>query len=247
MDYNNIKLISQLKNISRNLGKEKEFSTSTRRRWESKTKEAFEVLGIDPYNYLNKKTEKAKQQALIKASNTLTKKLIAYDKKVAKDVNKLRKTAMKKAKENLKESSLNERTKNVLAQRGHLPEKADIENMNYDQLHESIKLMDIPQEERAKNYIDDYAQEFFNRYFRGIVDEEGIQDRLNKLIESFGYDYVKAKDMIERTQEAAFKGGYGDTNELLTSNSDFTPEGIMYDRLSRLENEYLSKEDTEGK
>jgi hypothetical protein len=236
ISYND-KLINQLKRISKNAESEKEFTKQTLNKWEKLTAKAFEEIGIETFKYLNTNTPEARQEALTRAANTLSKKLEAHDKKLYKETVKTQNELIKKSKENLIETNVNQRTLNQMQHQGLLPEKSDLMNMSLKELKQAEKMMQVAPELRALVAVQDYSMEYFNRYFKNLLDENqpGVRERVDKIIYAFGMDYVALKDFMERTQSPSFKGGYGDTNDYIESNSDESYNTVMFDRLERME------------
>lgn len=226
------KLVKQLENISKKQKSEKTYSKSTQKRWENITNQAFDLLGLDKFKYLDKKTAKGQQNALSKSASTLSKKLQSNSFE-----GNIRKQVMDIVIKNLQNTEVTERTQNRMAgdTRNIMPELQDIDNMSLDRLLKARDTMQTPLEERAYNMVQQYGQEYFERYFKGIIDEPGYQNRIDEIVKHFGNDYGKLKDFMEVTESDSFKGGYGDTYNMLKINSDANIYDVMTDRLTRME------------
>lgn len=239
----NEKLIDQLKNISRNAGNEKDYRKSTQKAWERKINKAFEYLGLEQFKYLDKKTPEAKRAAISKAAATLSKRVETVERIEKRELEKSQKKLMKKAIKNIKDLDINERTANKMAERGLMPEKADINNMTKEEIEKNTKLMEVAPELRALTMAQDYTSEFLETYFSKLIEDKevGVAERVEKLAYAIAKsgDLVKVYDFIEYASSNSFKGGYDDTDKMVSKNSDLNKSNIMFDRLSRLENEYM--------
>lgn len=249
--------ISNLSNQLSRISKLKtDVSAATTRSREHKVNAAFQTLGIEKFNYLqNAKTQDAKNKALSRAAKTLASKLKTYEKRQIalekKELNNLKREVIQKAKKNISDAKfkltnpqtgesigVNNRTQNQLYQRGLLPERGDINNMNLQELKNANELMNIPIEDRANKLVYEETMEFLKeRYFLGLEGEPGIQERLEKIAQTMSGDYAKFKDFLEDVTSSSFKGGYGDTKEMLKNNSNANISDVMYDRLSRIESD----------
>ena len=89
-----------------------------------------------------------------------------------------------------------------------------------------------PVETRAKEIVHKDMLDFLEKYFNEVTVEYGVRDRLEKIAEHFGGDYVKMDKFITYVTQPSFTGFY-DSDQGKEDPESFYDE--MLNRLSRME------------